>query len=150
VPPAKPMGEKPALLGPPSPVAPVNRLQKIDFDETHPFKAGDDKLPLCFMEFRGVCSRFRPCSGIELEAQPWRQRVSLQSSGRIRVAGDVAGTSTRLRPRKHCTGVRHPVAGYPFALSSPGLRVRGVFSWMPTRKAGSAKEDATETGNSQC
>ena len=35
---------------------------------------------------------------LQLEAQPWRSGVPLQSTGTLQVVGDVAGTSARLQP----------------------------------------------------
>src|SRR6266852_778023 len=85
---------------PPSPVAPVNRLQKIDFDEGRiNFKADDDKLLFAFTSVSGSVEQISPGRWqLHLEAQPWRSGVSLQSAGTIKVFGDVAGTSTRLQP----------------------------------------------------
>jgi len=37
---------------------------------------------------------------LQLEAQPWRSGVTLQSTGTVRVNGDIAGTSARLQPAK--------------------------------------------------
>lgn len=42
------------IYGPPSPVAPVNRLEKIEFDEGRiNFKMGEDKLPFAFTNVSG-------------------------------------------------------------------------------------------------
>ena len=43
-----------AVFGPASPVAPVNRLEKIEFDDGRiNFKTGDDKLPFAFTGVSG-------------------------------------------------------------------------------------------------
>ena len=89
-----------AIYGPPSPAPPVNHLRRIEFDEGRiNFKLQEDKLPFAFT---GVSGRFEQVSPgrwqLQLEAQPWRSGVLLQSTGTIRVRGDLAGTSTRLQP----------------------------------------------------
>jgi len=44
-----------SVHGPPSPVAPVNRLERIEFDEGRiNFKTGDDKLPFAFTGVSGT------------------------------------------------------------------------------------------------
>ncbi len=147
LPPAKADGGKsPLSYGPPSPVAPVNRLQKIDFDEGRiNFKAGDDKLPFAFIGVSGSVEQIS--SGrwqLQLEAQPWRSGVSLQSAGRIRVAGDVAGTSTRLQPAEITLHWSSASLADVFRLfRGQDYGVRGVFSLDASAKSGTAKEDAT-------
>jgi uncharacterized protein involved in outer membrane biogenesis len=43
-----------SVYGPPSPIAPVNRLEKVEFDEGRiNFKTGDDKLPFAFTSVSG-------------------------------------------------------------------------------------------------
>src|SRR5689334_19720013 len=101
LPPAKSdVPQPPRSYGPSSPIAPVNRLEKIEFDEGRiNFKTGDDKLPFAFTSVSGSVEQIS--SGrwqLRLEAQPWRSGVSLQSTGTIKVQGDVAGTSARLQP----------------------------------------------------
>ena len=101
LPPAKASGEAAAhLYGPPSPVAPVNRLQRIEFDDGRvDFKNGDDKIPFAFTAVSGSVNQVAPGRWqLRLEAQPWRSGVSLQAAGTLRVQGDVAGTSARLQP----------------------------------------------------
>src|SRR5438132_7464768 len=86
--------------GPASPVAPVNRLEKIEFDDGRiNFKTGDDKLPFAFTSVSGSVEQILPGRWqLQLTAQIWRSGVSLQSAGTIRVLGDVPGTSARLKP----------------------------------------------------
>ena len=101
LPPAKTIASQNArVYGPASPVAPVNRLEKIEFDEGRiNFKTGDDKLPFAFTGVSGSVEQILPGRWqLQLAAQPWRSGVSLQSAGTIKVLGDVAGTSTRLQP----------------------------------------------------
>jgi len=89
-----------AIYGPPTPAPPVNHLQRIVFDEGRiNFKIQEDKLPFAFTGVSGSLEQVS--SGrwqLQLEAQPWRSGVLLQSTGTIRVRGDLAGTSARLQP----------------------------------------------------
>ena len=86
--------------GPAASSAPVNRLERIDFDEGRiNFKIESDKLPIAFVAVSGRVEQIS--SGrwrVALEAQPWRSGALLQSAGTIRVRGDIAGTSARLQP----------------------------------------------------
>jgi len=132
------------VYGPASPVAPVNRLEKIVFDEGRiNFKTGDDKLPVAFTGVSGSVEQILPGRWqLQLAAQPWRSGVSLQSAGTIRVLGDVAGTSARLQP-----------AGITLRWSDASLAdvlrlfrgqdygVRGTFALDATATSGVAKED---------
>ena len=145
LPPAKTIPSQSArVFGPASPVAPVNRLEKIVFDEGRiNFKAGDDKLPFAFTGVSGSVEQVLPGRWqLQLAAQPWRSGVSLQSAGTIRVLGDVAGTSARLQP-----------AGITLRWSDASLAdvlrlfrgqdygVRGTFALDATAKSGAAKQD---------
>jgi len=132
------------VYGPASPVAPVNRLEKIEFDDGRVnFKTGDDKLPFAFTGVSGSVEQILPGRWqLQLTAQPWRSGVSLQSAGTIKVLGDVAGTSARLQP-----------AGITLRWSDASLAdvlrlfrgqdygVRGTFALDATAKSGAAKED---------
>jgi len=132
------------VYGPASPVAPVNRLEKIVFDEGRiNFKTGDDKLPVAFTGVSGSVEQILPGRWqLQLAAQPWRSGVSLQSAGTIKVLGDVAGTSARLQP-----------AGITLRWSDASLAdvlrlfrgqdygVRGTFALDATATSGAAKED---------
>jgi hypothetical protein len=131
-------------FGPLSPVAPVNHLERIEFDEGRiNFKTGDDKLPFAFTNVSGSVEQVS--SGrwqLQLEAQPWRSGVSLQSAGTIRVLGDVAGTSTRLQPAEislHWTGAS--LADVFRLFRGQDYGVRGVFALDATAKSGAARED---------
>jgi hypothetical protein len=101
LPPAKGSAESTSrVYGPPPAIAPVNRLQKIDFDDGRVnFKSADDKLPFAFTGVSGSVDQVAPGRWqLRLAAQPWRSGVVLQSAGTVRVQGDIAGTSARLRP----------------------------------------------------
>src|SRR5258708_2589131 len=135
--------ESPRSYGPPSPAAPVNRLQKIDFDEGRiNFKAGDDKLPFAFTSVSGSVEQISPGRWqLHLEAQPWRSGVSLQSAGTIKGAGGGAGNSTPLQP----PGITLPLSGASLAdvfrlLRGQDYGLRGVFALDAAAKSGTAKE----------
>ena len=132
------------VYGPPSPVAPVNRLQKIEFDEGRiNFKTGDDKLPFAFTSVSGSVEQILPGRWqLQLEAQPWRSGVSLQSAGTIKVLGDVAGTSTRLQPAEITLHWSDASLADGFRLiRGHDYGVRGLFALDATAKSGTAKED---------
>src|SRR6266853_192861 len=145
LPPAKAEAlQGPRSYGPPSPVAPVNRLQKIDFDEGRiNFKAGDDKLPFAFTNVSGSVEQTSPGRWqLRLEAQPWRSGVSLQSAGTIKVSGDVAGTSTRLQPAEITLHWSEASLADAFRLlRGQDYGLRGVFALDGTAKSGTDKED---------
>src|SRR5258708_25297622 len=134
--------QSPRSYGPPSPVAPVNRLQKIDFDEGRiNFKADDDKLLFAFTSVSGSVDQVSPGRWqLHLEAQPWRSGVSLQSAGTIKVLGDVAGTSTRLQPAE-------------ITLHLSGASLAGVFRLFRGQdyglRGGVALDAPTENGTAQ-
>jgi hypothetical protein len=145
LPPAKTNpGQSASLYGPPSPVAPVNRLEKIEFDEGRiNFKIGNDKQPFAFTNVSGSVEQVSPGRWqLQLEAQPWRSGVSLQSAGTIKVRGDVAGTSARLRPAQITLQWSEASLADIFRLfRGQDYGVRGVFAMDATAKSGEAKED---------
>jgi hypothetical protein len=133
-----------SVYGPPSPIAPVNRLEKVEFDEGRiNFKTGDDKLPFAFTSVSGSVEQVSPGRWqLHLEAQPWRSGVSLQSAGTIRVLGDVAGTSTRLQPAEISLHWSEASLADVFRLfRGQDYGVRGVFALDVAAKSGMAKED---------
>jgi AsmA family/AsmA-like C-terminal region len=75
-------------------------LEKIDFDEGRiNFKQGEEKRPFAFTDVSGSVEQVSPGRWqVQLEAQPWRSGVLLQSTGTLQVDGFVAGTSARLQP----------------------------------------------------
>src|SRR5882724_5388673 len=79
--------------GPRAPDAPTNRLSKIDISEGRlNFKLGDDKKAFALTAVKGsieqvAFGRWQ----INLEAEPWRSGVQLQSAGTIQVRGEVEG-----------------------------------------------------------
>jgi uncharacterized protein involved in outer membrane biogenesis len=133
-----------SVYGPPSPVAPVNRLEKVEFDEGRiNFKTGDNKLPFAFTSVSGSVEQVSTGRWqLQLEAQPWRSGVSLQSAGTIRVLGDVAGTSTRLQPAEISLHWSEASLADVFRLfRGQDYGVRGVFALDAAAKSGMARED---------
>jgi AsmA family/AsmA-like C-terminal region len=145
LPPAKTSAlQNASVYGPPSPVAPVNRLEKVEFDEGRiNFKTGDNKLPFAFTSVSGSVEQVSPGRWqLQLEAQPWRSGVSLQSAGTIRVLGDVAGTSTRLQPAEISLHWSEASLADVFRLfRGQDYGVRGVFALDAAAKSGMARED---------
>jgi len=134
------------IYGPPSPVAPVNRLEKIEFDEGRiNFKTGDDKLPFAFTNVSGSVEQISLGRWqLQLEAQPWRSGVSLQSAGTIKAFGDVAGTSARLQPAQITLRWSDASLADVFRLlRGQDYGVRGVFALDATAKSGTAIADAS-------
>jgi uncharacterized protein involved in outer membrane biogenesis len=132
------------FYGPPAPVAPVNRLERIEFDEGRVnFKTGEDKQPFAFINVSGSVEQVSPGRWqLQLEAQPWRSGVSLQSAGTIRVRGDLAGTSARLQPAEITLHWSEASLADVFRLfRGQDYGVRGVFALDAAAKSGSAKED---------
>jgi hypothetical protein len=136
-------GQGTRVYGPPSPVAPVNRLERIEFDEGRiNFKTGLDKLPMAFINVSGSVEQVS--SGrwqLQLEAQPWRSGVALQSTGTILVRGDLAGTSTRLQPAEITLHWSEASLADVFRLfRGQDYGARGVFALDAAAKSGSAPE----------
>jgi|HubBroStandDraft_6_1064221.scaffolds.fasta_scaffold00745_6 hypothetical protein len=86
--------------GPNQPAETANHLRKIDFDDGRiNFKLGDEKRPFAFRSVSGRVEQVSPGRWqLQLEAEPWRSGIELQSTGLLHVRGDVAGTSSRLQP----------------------------------------------------
>jgi hypothetical protein len=130
--------------GPPSPVAPVNHLQRIEFDDGRiNFKTGEDKQAFAFTSVSGSVEQVSTGRWqLQLEAQPWRSGVSLQSVGTIRVRGDVAGTSARLQPAEFSLQWSEASLADVFRLlHGQDYGVRGVFSLDAAAKSGNTKDD---------
>jgi AsmA-like protein len=143
LPPAKAAAEATArVYGPPSVTAAVNRLLRIDFDEGRVnFKNVDDKLPFALTGVSGSVDQVAPGRWqLRLEAQPWRSGVELQSSGTVRVQGDVAGTSARLQPAQftvHWESVS--LADLFRLLRGRDYGMRGVFTLDGSLKSGTSE-----------
>jgi uncharacterized protein involved in outer membrane biogenesis len=126
------------VYGPQQVPTAANRLQKIDIDDGRlNFKIGDEKLPFAFLGVSGTVEQVS--SGrwqLQLEAQPWRSGVTLQSTGTLSVRGDVAGTSARLQPAQvtaHWEKVSLADLARLFRGEDYGLR--GVFAVDATAKS---------------
>jgi uncharacterized protein involved in outer membrane biogenesis len=145
LPPAKAIPGKAAHgYGPPSPTAPVNRLQRIEIDDGRiNFKEQDDKLPFAFTNVSGSVEQVSPGRWhLQLEAQPWRSGVSLQSAGTLRVRGDLAGTSTRLQPAEiNLQWSQASLADVFRLFRGQDYGVRGLFALEATAKSGNGKDD---------
>jgi uncharacterized protein involved in outer membrane biogenesis len=137
-------GQSARVYGPPSPLAPVNRLQKIEIDDGRVnFKEKENKQPFAFTNVSGSIEQESPGRWhLQLEAQPWRSGVSLQSGGTLRVRGDVAGTSARLQPAEIELHWSDASLADVFRLfRGQDYGVRGLFALDATAKSGNAKED---------
>ena len=95
-------GEPAAARVPVGPTLPSSalRFRRIEIDGGRVnFKRGDEKLPFAFVDVSGNVESDAPGRWrIDLDAAPWRAAVPLQQAGTIHVAGQVGGTSSRLRP----------------------------------------------------
>jgi hypothetical protein len=142
LPPAKStLGAGSLFYGPLLQQTPSNRLQKIDIDDGRiNFKIGDEKLPFAFLGVSGSVEQVS--SGrwqLQLEAQPWRSGVTLQSTGTLLVRGDVAGTSARLQPAEvYVHWGKVSLADLFRLLRGQDYGVRGVFALDGTAKSGAA------------
>ncbi len=145
LPPAKTNpGRNGRVYGPPSPVAPVNHLEKIEFDEGRiNFKTEEDKHAFAFTNVSGNVEQMSPGRWrLQLEAQPWRSGALLQSTGRIKVRGSLAGTSARLQPAEITLHWGEASLADVFRLlHGQDYGVRGLFAIDATVKSGMAKDD---------
>lgn len=135
--------------GPPVADVPTNRLAKIDVSEGRlNFKIGDDKKPFAFTDVKGsieqtAFGRWQ----INLEAQPWRSGVQLQSAGTIQVRGEVAGTSARLRPaRLKIRWSQASLADLVRLSRGQDEGVRGLFDLDATAESGTKESHADAPG----
>lgn len=142
LPPAKStLGAGSRFYGPRAQETPSNRLQKIDIDDGRiNFKIGDEKLPFAFLGVSGNMEQVSPGRWrLQLEAQPWRSGVTLQSAGTLLVRGDVAGTSARLQPAEvHLQWGKVSLADLFRLMRGQDYGVRGVFSLEGTAKSGAS------------
>lgn len=145
LPPAKTNpGHNGRVYGPPSPVAPVNHLEKIEFDEGRiNFKTEEDKHAFAFTNVSGNVEQMSPGRWrLQLEAQPWRSGALLQSTGRIKVRGYLAGTSARLQPAEIALHWGEASLADVFRLlHGQDYGVRGLFAMDATVKSGMAEDD---------
>lgn len=133
------------IYGPASPAPPVNHLQRIEFDEGRiNFKIQEDKLPFAFTGVSGGFEQVSPGRWqLQLEAQPWRSGVLLQSTGTIRVRGDLAGTSARLQPAQIALHWSEGSLADVFRLlHGQDYGVRGLFTLDATAKSDGVAKDS--------
>ncbi|HTQ63122.1 MAG TPA: AsmA family protein [Candidatus Solibacter sp.] len=148
LPPAKSTADAAArLYGPPAAIAPVNRLQNIEFDDGRVnFKNSDEKLPFALTGVSGSVDQVLPGRWqLRLQAQPWRSGVVLQSAGTVLVRGDLAGTSARLQPAQitvHWEDVS--LADLFRLLLGSDHGVRGVFTLDGLLKSGAVSSAGIE------
>ena len=132
------------IYGPPAPAPPVNRLERIEFDEGRiNFKNQDDKLAFAFTGVSGSVEQVsRGRWQLQLKAQPWRSGVPLQSAGTIRVRGDLAGTSARLQPAQITLHWSEASLADVFRLfRGQDYGARGLFALDATAGSTAAKDD---------
>src|SRR5215471_8741143 len=134
------------IYGPPAPAPPVNRLERIEFDEGRVnFKNQDDKLPFAFTGVSGSVEQVSPGRWqLQLKAQPWRSGVPLQSAGTIRVRGDLAGTSARLQPAHiELHWSEASLADLFRLVRGQDYGVRGLFALDATAKSATTGDDGS-------
>src|SRR5271170_2223859 len=151
LPPAKSGGAASArIYGPPVAAGAANRLQKIEFDDGRVnFKTGQDKLPFAFVAVNGSVEQISPGRWqLQLEAQPWRSGVALQSAGTVQVRGDVAGTSARLQPAQFAVHwTQASLADLLRLFRGQDYGVRGSFALDAVAQSGT-RTDAQSDGTS--
>ncbi len=126
----------------------ANRLEKIVVDDGRiNFKSAGVKVPFALT---GVSGNVEQVSfgrwKLQLDAQPWRSGVVLQSAGLLRVQGDLAGTSARLQPASLAVRWHNVSLADLFRLlRGRDYGVRGSFDLEATAKSGApvATSDAT-------
>jgi hypothetical protein len=145
LPPAKSSGADRAVFYGPTQATPSNHLQKIEFDEGRVnFKVEYDKQAFAFTDVSGSVEQVAPGRWeLQLAATPWRSGVALQSTGTVRVRGDLAGTSTRLQPAQVQVHWEEASLADVFRLwSGQDYGVRGVFALDAKLESGIAAPDA--------
>ncbi|MDP9337440.1 MAG: AsmA family protein [Acidobacteriota bacterium] len=140
LPPAQKSLATPSIVyGPGRPPAIANHLQKIEFDEGRiDFKSGDVKQPFALTAVAGTVEQISTGRWqLQLEAQPWRSGVALQSTGTVQVRGDIAGTSARLQPASLTVRWdKVSLADLFRLLRGRDYGVRGTFALEATAKSG--------------
>src|SRR5205823_4462233 len=112
-------------------------------DSTPPGLGLQLQLPFAFTAVSGNVEQISPGRWqLQLEAQPWRSGVSLQSVGSIKVLGDVAGTSTRLQPAEITLHWSEASMADVFRLfRGQDYGLRGAFALDAAAKSGTGGED---------
>jgi hypothetical protein len=123
----------------------ASRLARIEITEGRVnFKLGDDKKPLAFTAVKGSVEQVSFGRWqINLEAEPWRSGVQLQSTGTIQVQGEVAGTSVRLRPAHlQIRWSRASLADFVRLARGQDEGLRGLFDLDATAESGTTNTRA--------
>ena len=126
----------------------ANRLEKIVVDDGRiNFKSAGVKVPFALT---GVSGNVEQVSfgrwKLQLDAQPWRSGVVLQSAGLLKVQGDLAGVPARLQPASLAVRWHNVSLADLFRLlRGRDYGVRGSFDLEATAKSGApvATSDAT-------
>src|SRR6202030_3161904 len=117
----------------------ANRLEKIEIDDGRiNFKRTDVKQPFALTSVSGSVEQISPGRWkLELNAQPWRSGVALQSAGTVQVRGDIAGTSARLQPASLAVRWNKVSLADLFRLlHGKDYGVRGTFELQASAKSG--------------
>jgi uncharacterized protein involved in outer membrane biogenesis len=150
LPPAKRLGAaSPPAYGPSRAPTIANRLEKIEIDDGRiNFKKTDIKQPFALISVSGSVEQISPGRWkLELNAQPWRSGVALQSAGTVQVRGDIAGTSARLQPASLAVRWNKVSLADLFRLlHGKDYGARGTFELEATAKSG-APPDAADIAN---
>src|ERR1700736_3441492 len=123
----------------------ANRLEKIEIDDGRiNFKKTDIKQPFALISVSGSVEQVSPGRWkLELNAQPWRSGVSLQSAGSVQVRGDIAGPSARLQPASLAVRWNKVSLADLFRLlHGKDYGVRGTFELEATAKSGAPADTA--------
>ncbi|HXO62090.1 MAG TPA: AsmA family protein, partial [Candidatus Acidoferrales bacterium] len=140
LPPAKRPGALSApVYGPSRAPGIANRLEKIEIDDGRiNFKESDIKRPFALVSVSGSVEQISPGRWkLELNAQPWRSGVALQSAGTVQVRGDIAGTSARLQPASLAVRWNKVSLADLFRLlHGKDYGVRGTFELQASAKSG--------------
>jgi hypothetical protein len=130
----------------------ANRLQKIEFDDGRiNFKSVGVKAPFALTGVSGSVEQVSPGRWkLQLQAQPWRSGVALQSTGVLEVQGDLAGTSARLQPASlEVHWDRVSLADLFRLLRGRDYGVRGTFTLQATAKSGAPGAGPLDTALSK-
>jgi uncharacterized protein involved in outer membrane biogenesis len=117
----------------------ANRLERIEFDDGRiNFKTNDTKRPFALTAVSGTVEQLSAGRWkLQIDAQPWRSGVTLQSAGIVQVHGDIAGTSARLQPASLSVHwEKASLADLFRLLHGQDYGVRGTFSLDADAKSG--------------
>jgi hypothetical protein len=129
------------MAGAAAPSPPTHHLRKIEISDGRVnFKIGQEKISFAFQQVEGAIEQ--TASGrwrLNVRAEPWRSGIPLQLAGTVRVSGEVAGTSVRLRPAHlRASWAKSSLADVFRLIAGSDFGVRGAF-------AGEASLDSDES-----